>query len=624
MKKHQKKVLIDLFLWSAATPIAYILRLDTPFSHYFIDSFWILAILLPVKFGLIYSLGFYRQSWHKIGVLDLYTLSKGILTGTGIFLCIALILRESLFIPLSVPIIEGMLAFLSLSFIRLAVRLYDEHRRGTNARKQHPDKILIAGAGEAGTMIAREMLRHPESCMQPIGFLDDNPQKRSLKFLGLPVFGPLNDLPLIAKREKIDEILIAMPSASGEVTRKVVSLARESGIDNKIIPAIHKLLNGEIKISQIRDVDVEDLLRREPVVLENQEISRYVKDRTILITGAGGSIGSELVRQVLKFNPHRLVLLDHSEYNLYQIDQELIREGAAASYHTVINDIRDYDALEHTMMIYKPDVIFHAAAHKHVPLMELNPEQALLNNVGGTKNLVELALEYNVQRFVNISTDKAVNPTSVMGTSKRIAEYVVEWGAEQTRENQVFVSVRFGNVLGSRGSVIPKFKEQIQRGGPVTVTHPEMTRYFMTIPEASQLVLQAAGQAENGCIYVLDMGEPVKILDMARDLIKLSGLEPDHDIKIVFSGIRPGEKLYEELLTAEEGTTATHHDKIFVAQKNGLPLGNFEGYLDTLFDIAAYADPHLIKSMFKQIVPSYQYEPEETHSPPAESEKEVI
>lgn len=374
MKKHQKKVLVDLFLWSIATPIAYILRLDTPFSDFFIDSFWVLAILLPVKFGLIYSLDFYRQCWHKIGVLDLYTLSKGILTGTSIFLCIALILREPLFIPLSVPIIEGMLAFLSLSSVRLAVRLYDEHRRGAAARTQHPDRILIAGAGEAGTMIAREMLRHPESCMKPIGFLDDNPQKQALKFLGLPVFGSLDELPLIAKKESIEEVLIAMPSASGEVTRKVVNLAQESGLEHKIMPALHKLLNGEVKISQIRDVDVEDLLRREPVVLENQEISDYLKNRTILITGAGGSIGSELVRQVLKFNPSRLILLDHSEYNLYQIDQELIREGISTTYHTIINDIRDYDALEHTMMSYKPDVIFHAAAHKHVPLMELNPE----------------------------------------------------------------------------------------------------------------------------------------------------------------------------------------------------------------------------------------------------------
>lgn len=624
MKKHLKKASIDLFFWSLATPLAYILRLDTPFSDFFLDSFWVLAILLPVKLGLIYSLGFYRQSWHKIGILDLYTLSKGIFMGTAIFIGVALVLREALFIPLSVPIIEAMLAFLSLSSLRLSVRLYDEHRRSSLGQREHPKKVLIAGAGEAGTMMAREMLRHPECNLKPIGFLDDNPNKQSQKYLGLRVFGPLNELAQVAKRYGIDEVLIAMPSISGEVTRKVVDLAQAADIEYKIVPALHKLLNGQINISQIRDVDVEDLLRREPVELENEEISGYLNNHSVLITGAGGSIGSELVRQVLKFNPSQLILLDHSEYNMYQIDQELTRENITTPYHTVITDIRDYEALEHIMINHRPDVIFHAAAHKHVPLMELNPDQAIFNNVGGTKNLVELALEYNIQRFVNISTDKAVNPTSIMGTSKRVAEYVVDWGASHAAENQVFVSVRFGNVLGSRGSVIPKFKEQIRRGGPVTVTHPEMVRYFMTIPEASQLVLQAGGQAENGCIYVLDMGEPVKILDMARDLIKLSGLEPDKDVKVVFSGIRPGEKLYEELLTAEEGTSTTQHDKIYVAQKNGLPIDDFAAYLDHLFEAAGSGDHPSIKNAFKRIVPSYQFENDDEEVQPRSSEEEVI
>lgn len=609
MKKHLLKVFIDLTLWSAAVPLAYGLRLEVPVLNYPTDIFIITCLLVPIRLAIIYFYGFFRQSWHKVGVLDVFTLSKGIFLETCVFFGIALSMRTIIFLPLSVPIISGMLAFLALNSVRLATRLYDEYGRGGVTYKSEMDNVLIAGAGEAGTMIAREMLRHPESNMNPVGFLDDNPHKQKQKYLGLPVLGSLEKLPEVAKNYHIDEVLIAIPSESGKVTRRVVQLAQRAGIRNKTIPSLHKLLNGHIPISQIRDVDVEDLLRRSPIELDNQEISDYIKNRTVLITGGGGSIGSELVRQVLRFKPEKLVLLDHSEFNMYQIDQELNREGITTTYFTVIGDVRDYDVLEKVMDEYRPEVIFHAAAHKHVPLMECNPGQAVLNNIIGTKNLVKLALEYNVQRLVNVSTDKAVNPTSVMGVSKRIAEYVVEWGSLEASEGQVFVSVRFGNVLGSSGSVIPKFKEQIQRGDPVTVTHPEMTRYFMTIPEASQLVLQAAGQAENGCVYVLDMGEPVKIVDLARDLIKLSGLKPNEDIDIVYSGIRPGEKLFEELLTAEEGTSVTHHDKIFVVQKNGLPTQHFLDDLECLIKAANVGEPDQIKTMMKKIVPSYQYEP---------------
>lgn len=609
MRKSDKKLLIDVFLWSLATPIAYLLRLAFPLAGSLGDIVLATTAMIPVKMFILYATGSNKQSWHKIGVLDIFSLAKCTLIGAIVFFGMAVFFRSMLFIPYSVPILDLIVSFLLLNGVRFTVRLLDEYHKQEVAQASDRKNILIIGAGDVGTMMAREILRHPESKMNPVGFLDDDIQKQSSKFLGLPVLGPLNELKEIALDQDVDEVLIAMPSAPGKIIRKVVEKAQEVDLDHKIIPALHELLSGDLKISQIREVDVKDLLKREPVSLENEEISDYLRNRTVVITGAGGSIGSEILRQVLKFDPSQILMVDNSEYNMYKIDQELQQLEMDTTCLPQVADICDYDVMETIIQDFKPDVIFHAAAHKHVPLMEYNPEQAILNNVGGTKNLVDLALKYGVKRFVNVSTDKAVNPTSVMGTSKRIAEKVVDWGANQSTESQVFVSVRFGNVLGSRGSVIPKFKQQIKEGKPVTVTHPEMTRYFMTIPEASQLVLQAAGQAQNGSVYVLDMGEPVRIMDMARDLIKLSGLQPGKDIPIVISGIRPGEKLYEELLTAEEGTSATQHDKIYVAKKNGHPDEHFEEVVEELFDVAYTGNPEQIKMMFKRVVPSYKYEP---------------
>lgn len=603
------KTIIDLFLWSAAIPLAYALRLEMPVFDHGPNILLVTSIMLPVRLGLIYYLGLNRQSWHKVGVLDVYTLIQATATSSLLLASLAVVFREgSLFIPYSVPFIELIVSFLLLFGVRFSARFWDERRREKIEPHSQQKKILIVGAGEAGTLMAREMLRHPEANMKPIGFLDDNPKKQSQKFLGLPVFGGLNDLKNVAPAHNVDEVLIAVPSAPGKVVRKVVEMAQEVDVSYKILPSLHELINGNMSIGEIRDVDMKDLLKREPVELDNKEISSYINGRSVMITGAGGSIGSEMVRQVLKFNPRSVLLIDQSEYNVYKIEQELSSTKINTKYHTKIANICDREVLESILQSYRPEVIFHAAAYKHVPLMEENPQQAILNNVGGTKNLVELALKYNVNRLVNISTDKAVNPTSVMGTSKRIAEYIVKWGAERCTENQVFVSVRFGNVLGSRGSVIPKFKQQIKRGDPITVTHPDMTRYFMTIPEASQLVLQAAGQAENGCIYVLDMGESVKIVDMARDLIKLSGLTPNKDIHIVFSGMRPGEKLYEELLTDEEATTVTSHKKIHVAQRTPLPTQNFEMTIDKLLKYAYIGNNEQVKAMLKNIIPTYKYE----------------
>jgi FlaA1/EpsC-like NDP-sugar epimerase len=395
-----------------------------------------------------------------------------------------------------------------------------------------------------------------------------------------------------------------MPSETGDVIRRVVDKASSTNARYRIIPPFTDLLSGKVSISQLREVDVEDLLKRKPVSLSTDAIERYIEGRRILVTGAGGSIGSEIIRQISRFNPKHVIFLGRGENSIHQLVREINEFYPNLDYCIRITDVRDYQSLRKIFQNDKPEVIFHAAAHKHVPLMEENPSQAILNNVLGTKNLVELALENEVSHFVNISTDKAVNPTSVMGASKRIAEHIVEWGASEAGESNTFVSVRFGNVLGSRGSVVPIFKDQIKKGGPITVTHPDMIRYFMTIPEASQLVLQAGALNNNGAVFVLDMGEPVNIQQMARDLIRLSGLEPDKDIEIEFSGIREGEKLYEELLTAEEGTDMTQHEKIFMARKTEV-LSNLQERIENLHRVALEGDKDQIKSEIYNMVPTY-------------------
>jgi FlaA1/EpsC-like NDP-sugar epimerase len=387
------------------------------------------------------------------------------------------------------------------------------------------------------------------------------------------------------------------------VVRRIVELAREAGVKHRIIPGIHEILSGQVALSQIRDVSLEDLLRREPVQLETNSISSYLEGRTVLVTGAGGSIGSEIVRQVSRFKPRKLILFGRGENSIFTMEQELKRTWPELEYALVIGDVRDRAKVEDVFKRFAPNVVFHAAAHKHVYLMEQNPDEAILNNVFGTKNIAELCLQYGAERLVNISTDKAVNPTSVMGASKRMAEYVVQAVSRRAKPGQTFSSVRFGNVLGSRGSVIPKFQQQIRDGGPVTVTDPAMIRYFMLIPEAAQLVLQAGGLPENGAVYVLDMGEPVKIVDLARDVIRLSGFEVGRDIDIVFTGAVPGEKLYEELLTSDEGTAASKYEKIFVGQQAALGDAALEAALARLEMAARARDGAAIRAILLELIP---------------------
>ena len=603
------KFAVDLLLWGAALPLAYYLRIESAMPRHMDDILLVTVMVLPLKAVIIYMLGLHRQSWTKAGLWDMMRIVQGITLATFAFFIVLALAQDNVFVPRSVPLIEGAVAILMLSSVRMLMRTLDEGARRQNVRNSErgAERVLVAGAGEAGTMLAREVSRRPESHLEIIGFLDDNASKQKKWFLGYEVLGKLSDLEHMARKHNANKVIIAMPTAPGEVVRNVVTMAQQAGIASQIMPGLYELLTRNFHIAQLRDVNLADLLRRDQVMLDVAPISDYLYDRTVLVTGAGGSIGSEIVRQMMAFNPAHVVLLGRGENSIYQAEREFRADHPSIRFTPVIADVRDRESLEYVFREYGPHVVFHAAAHKHVPLMEANPEQAIFNNVGGTRNLCDLALEYGVERFVNVSTDKSVNPTSIMGSSKRIAENVVQRAAAKSKEGQSFVSVRFGNVLGSRGSVVPLFRKQIEEGGPVTITHPDMTRYFMTIPEASQLVLQAGGLCSNGSVYVLDMGRPVRIVDLAHDLIRLCGMEPGEDIEIAFTGMRPGEKLFEELLTAEEGTTATHHSKIFTAKGNGLPEDKFDELLDGLFIAAHRRDRAAIRRQLVKLIPTSHF-----------------
>ncbi|MEM1115325.1 MAG: nucleoside-diphosphate sugar epimerase/dehydratase [Bacteroidota bacterium] len=598
------KYALDVLVWTALTPLAFALRLDGEVGGYTEGLVALTAVGFALKMLVVPLFGLHRRAWRWASVGDLLTLAAAVTLVTTVLAVAAAVLRLEFPLPRSVPFIEGVLAILALSGLRLGIRVWHESvsRRNTEADGR---RVLVVGAGNAGVMVVREMLRHPDGRMIPVGFLDDDPVKRRQRIAGRRVLGRLDQLAAVVRLHAIDEVLIAIPSAGGDVARRVVTAAREAGVKSRTLPPLFDLVSGRVAMSQIREVDLDDLLRRDPIRLDADPIRAYIEGRRVLVTGAGGSIGSEIVRQIAPFRPSQIVLLGRGENSVYLIDREMGRRWPDVPREPVICDVRDKDSLQNVFDACRPEVVFHAAAHKHVPLMEANPSQAVWNNVGGTQNLVLLAAEFGVERLVNVSTDKAVNPTNVMGASKRVAEMIVSDVGRQCAGACTMASVRFGNVLGSRGSVVPLFRDQIRRGGPVTVTHPDMVRYFMTIPEAAQLVLQAGSYAESGSVYVLDMGKPVKIADLARDLILLSGLEPGKDIEIQFTGARPGEKLFEELLTAEEGTKASQHDKIFVARK-GAPPEDLNVMLGDLFACALDNDHGAIREAFERLVPSYK------------------
>lgn len=606
---HWLKFSLDLALWTAVAPLlAFFLRFETIPSQYIQRLLLYSTLTIPFKTMFLQVFGLSKQSWSNVEVGDFWTMTQCVLLGTAFSFSGVIVLFPWYPFPRSVPLIEGLLTIALFSGVRLGTHIFSERvqKRGRKGTKC----VLVVGAGEAGLMIVREMFHHPEMALSPIAFLDDDPRKQKHRFLGLPVLGKLDELPKVARKYQVDEVLIAIPSASGEVIRKVVRESQQMGIPCRVLPGVHEILSGKVTVSQIRPVNLEDLIRRKSVQLQLEEVREYLKDRTILVTGAGGSIGREIVKQIAPFTPQEILLLGRGENSLFEVETNLKLDWPELRYHVIVGDVRDKERLSHVFVTYQPRVVFHTAAHKHVPMMEENPSEAVFNNVLGTKNLVELALEHGVERFVNISTDKAVNPTSVMGATKRIAEYLVQEAARKAKSTQIFVSVRFGNVLGSRGSIIPFFQKLIERGGPIPVTHPEMKRYFMTIAEATRLVLQVVSFAENGAIYILDMGEPVQIVEVVRELIRLSGLDPDRDIQITYTGIRPGEKLCEELFHADEEVSTSQHEKILITRSSPPEPDELEQGIQALFAAAKSYDGKAVREALQKLVPTYHGFPE--------------
>lgn len=601
------KLILDLIFGGVfASLLSFVLRLDTLLGVYLPSTITYTTLSVGVLFAVEIFFRLPWRSWRASSMNDLYHLFKAVFI-YGLFIAaIMFLFGDDYRVPRSITLIDPVLTFLVMGAMRFAARTLSE-TNSTRAHTSPPKRVLIAGAGEAGVMIAREMTRHPEAGLQPQGFVDDDPSKKRAVFAGIPVCGSIDDIPAVVQDRGIEEVLISIPSASGALVRRIVELSRKAEVPHRIIPGIYEVLSGAVNISHIRDVDVADLLGREQVTLDMEAITRYLSGKRIMVTGAGGSIGSEIVRQLTRFFPEEIILVGRGENSLFELQMELKDISPQIAYRLVVADVQNRPKMAQLMKRYSPQVVFHAAAHKHVPLMEANADQAIINNVGGTRNVAELALENGVEHFVNISTDKAVNPTSIMGASKRIAEMIVRQCASRAGEGQSFVSVRFGNVLGSRGSVIPVFKQQIANGGPVTITHPDMKRYFMTIPEAAQLVLQAASLTNNGTVFVLDMGKPVLIRELAEDLIHLSGYQPYEDIDIVYTGLRPGEKLFEEILTAEEGTTATTHTKIYIANQGEIGE-DFSNKLEHLLKTAAKNDRDEIFRTIKQMVPAFMSE----------------
>ncbi|WP_027701384.1 polysaccharide biosynthesis protein [Metaclostridioides mangenotii] len=464
--------------------------------------------------------------------------------------------------------------------------------------------VLIIGAGNAGEMVVQELNRNPRLRKSPVAIIDDDPNKRGRVIHNVKIVGTTDEIPEIVDKYEVNEIIFSIANINNQKKKDIIDICKNTNSKIKTIPGIYEIIDGKVNIKQIRDVRIEDLLGREPIEVDYKDISNYIAGKNVIVTGGGGSIGSELCRQIASFNPNRLIILDNYENNAYAIQQELIRKyGDKLDLVVVIASIREKKRLDEIFDMYRPEIVFHAAAHKHVPLMEFSPGEAIKNNIFGTLNTAKVASKYNVERFVLISTDKAVNPTNIMGATKRAAEMIIQTMNEESKTE--FVAVRFGNVLGSNGSVIPLFKKQIEDGGPVTVTHPMIIRYFMTIPEAVGLVIQAGAMAKGGEIFVLDMGEPVKILDLANNLIKFSGLEPGVDIKIKFTGLRPGEKLYEELLMSEEGLLETRHKKIFIGKPININREKIEKILKELQMVTEDEETDKIESLMKTLVTTY-------------------
>ncbi len=603
------QVVLDLSAFCLAFVLSYLLRYEFSIPPSAIRGLMDqLPYVVGVQILALWTFGIYTLIWRYVGLAELRRFVAAAALGATPLLIGRFALPDSLRdfkVPLSITLLTTFLGFGAVLGLRILRRIiYEEFEKVETAReRRHKSRkpVLFVGAGRAGVLAIREISGRGDIDIEVKGFVDDDPQKAGSVIHNVKVLGTSDDIPRLVDELSIDHVVITIAASSRDKILRIVNICDQVPIKVRIIPGLYEILQGRVSLNAIRDVDIEDLLGREPVQLDTAGLEGFLGGKTVMVTGAGGSIGSELVRQVARFAPKRLLLVERAEPFLFSIEQEMRRHFEAVTIVPLIADVGDKERMSQLFAGFHPDVVLHAAAHKHVPMMEWNPGEAVKNNVLGTLKLGEAAAENGCGTFVLISTDKAVNPTSVMGASKRVAELVVQ--CLETRYETRFLAVRFGNVLGSTGSVIPIFREQIRRGGPVTVTHPEMTRYFMTIPEAAQLVLQAGAIGNGGEIFILDMGKPVKIVDVARDMIRLSGFRPDEDIEITFTGVRPGEKLFEELGTTEDRVEKTRHPKIFVGKIPRMDSTLVREGIQSLARLAHSGDHVAIRKAFKALIP---------------------
>ena len=616
------QLILDLLVLSAAFLLSYLLRFDFHLPEYYLNNALDqLPFVVLVQFTALFLVGGYALIWRYVSLEDAkFFLWAAVVS--AIFLLIGRLLLPPSFerwqVPVSVTLMTTVLGFggvFGLRMLRRSVYEVYEKRGHSLGRKQAKRQTaLFVGAGHTGAIAVKEILKRGDSGLEIKGFVDDDRNKRGGSVNGVKVLGTTHDLPRLIEEMQINQVILALDRTSGKDVRRITEICQEINVKTRIVPSLHEIVDGQVQLERIRDVQIEDLLGREPVALDKKGLGDFLTEKTVMVTGAGGSIGSELVRQICEFKPRKLLLVERAEFNLFEIDRELKQTFPNINRVALIADTCDKTRMTEIFDDFRPAVIFHAAAHKHVPLMEQNPCEAIKNNVFATETVARLAGQFKAEAFVLVSTDKAVNPTSVMGASKRLAELAVQSLTQQFSTR--YMAVRFGNVLGSTGSVVPLFREQIRKGAPVTVTHHEMTRYFMTIPEASQLVLQAGAIGKGGEIFILDMGEPVRIVQLAEDLIRLSGFQPYEDIDIVFTGIRPGEKMFEELEISGEGLVRTQHAKIFIGKIAAAAPAEVKQMLHRFAEAVTRADAGEIRRLLNEFLP------EASITIPAETQKQ--
>lgn len=596
-------ILLDGIIIAVSFMLALSIRFEGVIPLHYVQIYYKSIILIIVSEIIVFHLfSLYTSLWKYASIEEMLQIFFGTLSASIVVYFIGQLLQLAL--PKTVYLVAWMMTLIVAGAIRISYRVIRKALHTIQGKFGNHKRIMVIGAGATGSMVIKELVKRSELNSIPVVVIDDNKLMNGKRIHGVKVRGNRYRIEELARKLRVDEIVMAIPSASPKDYNEIVEIASRTKCKLKTLPAMHELISEEVSISQVRDVNIEDLLGRDPVKLNVEEISDYLQDEVVLVTGGGGSIGSELCRQVAKFKPRKLLVFDIYENAAYELFHELKRTYNNLDIEVLIGSVRDKDSIGYVFEKYRPGVVFHAAAHKHVPLMEINPVEAVKNNVIGTLNTAECADEYSAKKFILVSTDKAVNPTNVMGATKRMAEIIIQFMGRKSKTE--FAAVRFGNVLGSNGSVIPLFKKQIASGGPVTITHPDITRFFMTIPEAAQLLIQAGALATGGAIFILDMGRPVKIIDLAKDLIRLSGYEPDKEIKIEYTGLRPGEKLYEELFMEQEAITATKHEKIFI----GKPIeADFDYLVKTVKNVRKVLewDANDVRVFIERIVPTYKY-----------------